>query len=90
MLDKLWNTMEAELYQLAFDQENIDTLTREDLIMERIKDLSIVIQHAAVHTVTLHSEAQEEGKSTTAFVARVQGIASNCNLMKKCMCECDV
>ena len=49
LLDELWNTMEAELYQLAYDQGNIDTLTTEDLIMERIKDLSVVAQHAVVN-----------------------------------------
>ena len=71
LLDELWSTMEVELYQLAFDQGNIDTLMTEDLIMERIKDLSIIMQHTAVHTVTLHSAAQDELESTTAFTARV-------------------
>ena len=44
LLDKLWNTMEPELYTLAFDQGNINDLTSEDLIMERIKTLSVTVE----------------------------------------------
>ena len=36
MMDELWNTMEPELYLLAFDQENINDLTSEDLLIKRI------------------------------------------------------
>ena len=60
LLDELWCTMEPELYTLAFGQGNTDALTMEELIMGRIKDLAIVIQHAAVHTVMLHSIVQDK------------------------------
>ena len=90
LLDELWNTMEPELYTLAFDQGNINDLISEDLVMERIKTLSVTVQHAAVHMVALHSAQQDEGESTTAFAARVQGIASNCNLAKSSMCGCNI
>ena len=90
LVDELWNTMEPDLYLLAFDQGNINDLTSEDLIMERIKTLSVTVQHVAVHTVALHSAQQDEGESTTTFAARVRGIASNCNLTKKSTCACNV
>ena len=62
-MDKLWNMMEPDLYLLAFDQGNINDLTSEDLVMERIKTLSITMQHAAAHTVTLHSTRARGGPS---------------------------
>ena len=90
LIDELWCTMEPELYTLVFGQGDTDALTTEELVMQRIKDLHVVVQHAAVHTVNLHSAAQEEGESTMAFATKVRGIASNCNLTKRSKCECEV
>ena len=71
LVDELWNTMDPDLYRLAFHQGNVTNLDTEDLVMDRIKSLAVTVQHAAVHTVALHSAQQQNGESTTAFAARV-------------------
>ena len=68
-MDELWNTMDPNLYQLAFDQGNVDDLNMEDLVMERTKSLAVTVQHTAVHTVALRGAQQQNGESTTAFAA---------------------
>ena len=59
-------------------------------MLARIKSLAVTVQHAAVHTVSLHSAQQNQDESTKAFAARVRGIASNCNLSKKSGCVCNI
>ena len=90
LIDELWNTMGADLKQLAFDQGDVDDLKTEDLMLARIRSLAVTVQHAAVHTVALHGAQQHHDESTKAFAARVRGIASNCNLSKKSGCPCDI
>ena len=90
LIDELWNTMGADLKQLAFDQGDVDDLNTEELMLARIKSLAVTVQHAAVHTVALHSAQQHHDESTKAFAARVRGIASNCNLSKKSGCACNI
>ena len=90
LMDELWSTMDPDLYQLAFAQGNVNDLNTEDLVMERIKSLTVTVQHTAVHTVALHSAQQQNKESIAAFTARVWGIASNCKLSKKSSCACDV
>ena len=80
LIDELWNTMGTDLKQLAFDQGDVEDLRSEELMLARIKSLAVTVQHAAVHTVSLHSAQQHQDESTKAFAARVRGIASNCNL----------
>ena len=90
LIDELWNTMSADLKQLSFDQGDVDDLNTEELMLARIKSLAVTVQHAAVHTVALHSAQQHTDESTKAFAARVRGIASNCNLSKKSGCACNI
>ena len=90
LIDELWNTMSPDLKQLAFDQGDVDNLNTEALMLARIKSLAVTVQHAAVHTVALHSAQQHNDESTKAFAARVRGIASNCNLSKKSGCACNI
>ena len=86
LIDELWATMSSDLQQLAFDQGAVESLTTEALMMERIRSLSVTVQHKAVHTVQLHSANQQPHETVKAFAARVRGIASNCGLKKKCSC----
>ena len=90
LIDELWNTMGTDLKQLAFDQGDVEDLRSEELMLARIKSLAVTVQHAAVHTVSLHSAQQNQDESTKAFAARVRGIASNCNLSKKSGCVCNI
>ena len=82
--------MGTDLKQLAFDQGDVEDLRSEELMLTRIRSLAVTVQHAAVHTVALHSAQQHQDESTKAFAARVRRIASNCNLSKKSGCACDV
>ena len=59
-------------------------------MLKMIKRLSVSILHDAVHTVELHESKLLSMESTKAFAARVRGIATNCNLSKKCACSKEV
>ena len=63
LIDELWATMSPDLQQLAFDQGGVDSLITEALMMERIRSLSVTVQHKAVHTVQLHSARQQPQES---------------------------
>ena len=84
LLDELWSTMDTELRQLAFSEGGEDTLATEELMLARIKSLSVTVLHSSVHIVALHEMKQLPGESVKAFSARVRGTAANCNLTKKC------
>ena len=86
LVDELWTTMSPDLKKLAFDQGDVETLITEELMMARIKSLAVSVLHAAIHTVSLHEAQQLPEESTKSFAARVRGIASNCELQKKCNC----
>ena len=87
LVDELWSCMSSELKKLAFDQGDVQTLNTEALMMARIRSLAVAVLHEAVHTVHLHGAQQRSDESTKAFAARVRGIASNCQLQKKCTCD---
>jgi hypothetical protein len=87
LVDELWSCMSSELKKLAFDQGDVQTLNTEALMMARIRSLAVAVLHAAVHTVHLHGAQQLSDESTKAFAARVRGVASNCQLQKKCTCD---
>ena len=87
LVDELWSCMSPELKKLAFDQGDVQTLNTEDLMMARIRSLAVAVLHAAVHTVHLHGAQQMSDESTKTFAARVRGVASNCQLQKKCTCD---
>ena len=87
ILDELWSCMKGDLKRLAFDQGGKDNLTTEILMIARIYSLAVLELHTAVHTIHLHEAKQNKEESTKAFAARVQGIASSCNLTKLCTCR---
>ena len=62
---------------------NLDT---EEKMVMMIKALAVSVLHEAVHTVELHEARQLSSESAKAFAARVRGIATNCNLSKRCEC----
>ena len=86
LLDELWSCMAPDVKRLAFDQGGKETLTSEDLMLARIRQLAVSVLHAAVHTVALHDARQTGDESTKAFAARVRGTAANCELAKDCSC----
>ena len=90
MLDELWSCMTPDIRRLAFDQGGKANLNTEEEMLKMIKRLSVSILHEAVHTVELHESKQLSTESTKAFAARVRGIATNCNLSKKCACSKEV
>ena len=90
LLDELWSCMSPDLRRLAFDQGGKDELDTEEKMLSRIRNLAVSVLHAAVHTVSLHEAQQTPTESTKAFAARVRGIATNCNLVKKCVCTKEV
>ena len=90
ILDELWSCMKGDLKRLAFDQGGKDNLTTEPLMIARIYSLAVLELHTAVHTIHLHEAKQKKEESTKAFAARVQGIASSCNLNKLCTCTTPV
>ena len=87
ILDELWSCMKGDLKRLAFDQGGKDNLTTEPLMIARIYSLAVMELHTAVHTIHLHEAKQTKEESTKAFAARVQGIASSCQLTKLCTCR---
>ena len=87
MLDELWSCMSADMRRLAFDQGGKTSLDTEEKMMELVRGLAVSVLHEAVHTVALHEARQLSSESTKAFAARVRGIATNCNLTKKCTCD---
>ena len=86
LVDELWTTMSPDLKKLAFDQGDVESLTTEEQMMARIKSLAVSVLHTAIHTVSLHEAQQLPEESTKTFAARVRGIASDCELQKKCSC----
>ena len=90
MLDELWSCMTPDIRRLAFDQGGKASLDTEIKMMQMIKGLAVSVLHEAVHTVELHGSRQLSTESTKAFAARVRGVATNCNLTKKCECKKEV
>ena len=90
MLDELWSCMSPDIRRLAFDQGGKTSLDTEDKMVKMIKGLAVSVLHEAVHTVELHEARQLSTEPTKAFAARVRGIATNCNLTKKCVCTKEV
>ena len=90
MLDELWSCMNPDIRRLAFDKGGKTSLDTEVKMVKMIKGLAVSILHEAVHTVELHEARQLSTESTKAFAARVRGIATNCNLSKKCVCREEV
>ena len=86
LVDELYSTMSPDLKKLAYDQGDVEKLNTEELMMDRIKSLSVSILHAAVHTVALHEAQQLQEETVKSFAARVRGIGTNCELEKKCTC----
>ena len=82
--DELWNTMDAELRQLAFSEGTEDSLVPEDLTLARIKSLVVTILHPSLHIVALHKLKQLPSETSESFSVRCRGILANCNLTKKC------
>ena len=76
--------MLPDLKQLAFDQGGKDSLVTEALMMTRIKSLAVSVLHPAIHRFLLHEAKQSPDESTKTFVARVRGIAANCDLQVSC------
>ena len=90
MLDELWSCMTPDIRRLAFDQGGKANLDTEEKMVMMIKALAVSVLHEAVHTVELHEARQLSSESTKAFAARVRGIATNCNLSKRCECSKEV
>ena len=86
LIDELWTCMNTDLKQLVFDQGSTELLDTEEKMMSRIKSLAVAVLHTAVHTVRLHEAEQISDESCKAFAARARGMASNCQLNKKCTC----
>ena len=82
LMDELWATLDVELERLAF-HDNI-VATNETELLKEIKKLAVTILHPSVHIVALHEAKQDSDEPTKLFSARIKGIASNCNLRKKC------
>ena len=90
LVDELYSTMSPELRKLAYDQGDITNIVTEAAMLERIRSLAVSVLHAAVHTVALHEAVQLPEESVKTFAARVRGIAANCELEKKCVCDLKV
>ena len=84
LLDELWNCMTDNLRQLAFAEGGTTNLNTEADMTERIKSLAVVSLHPSVHVINLHKMRQESDENVHAFAARVRGIATSCDLKKKC------
>ena len=81
-LDELWACMDADVERLAFNDGLTATSTNE--LLTGLKKLAVTELHPSVHVMALHEMRQARGESAKAFSARVKGIATNCNLVKKC------
>ena len=82
LIDELWACMDSEIERLAFN-DNIAATTQSE-IMESIKKLAVTVLHPSLHVVALHEMKQQSSETTKTFSARVKGVATNCNLTKKC------
>ena len=82
LIDELWACMDSEIERLAFN-DNIAATTQSE-IMESIKKLAVTVLHPSLHVVALHEMKQQSSEITKTFSARVKGVATNCNLTKKC------
>ena len=86
-MDKLYSTKSPELTILAYNQERVEQLNKQELMMERLKLLGISILHIVVHSVIQHKAEQAPDESVKTCAVQVMIIVANCILKKKCTCR---
>ena len=72
------------LRQRVFDTGTFALLTTEVLFLAKMKELSVIVTHKAIHLRNLWKTVQQSDERVRAFMARVMSTADICNMEVQC------
>ena len=89
-VEQLRAACDTNLLQRVYDSGSFDSLNTTDLLLAKMKELSVKKVHKTIHMVHMWKMIQEPSEGVRAFVARITGKADLCEMQVKCPTQgCD-
>ena len=88
-VDQLWGCLSASLKRAAAG-DGLERMADDGAFLARVKLLAVKKHNPLVAQVKFLSTGQDRDEPVHSFVARLRGIAAQCNFRVKSPCECGV
>ena len=88
-VDQLWGCLSTSLKRAAAG-DGLELLTDDVAFLARVKLLAVKKHNPLVAQVKFLSTGQDRDEPVHSFVARLRGIAAQCNFRVRSPCECNV
>ena len=86
-VQQLQAACDKDLLQQVYDCGTFSSLNTVDLLLAKMKELSVITVHKTIHMVHLWKMVQESSESIRAFAARITSKADLCDLVVPCTKE---